>query len=82
MENINPDAVYYTDEQKDLLINHAAVVLPLSAANVFLQTELSPSKSCIFFPMSFETLFLFSLDVLSIYRINSLTEDVKVIVIF
>ena len=30
---------YYTDEQKDLPINHAAVTLPLSAANVFLHTE-------------------------------------------
>lgn len=31
--------LYYTDEQKDLPINHAAVTLPLSAANVFLHTE-------------------------------------------
>lgn len=31
--------IIYTDEQKDLPINHAAVTLPLSAANVFLHTE-------------------------------------------
>ena len=36
---ITAHIVKYTDEQKDLPINHAAVTLPLSAANVFLHTE-------------------------------------------
>ena len=36
---ITAHIVLYTDEQKDLPINHAAVTLPLSAANVFLHTE-------------------------------------------
>ena len=39
LEEHREEYVNYTDEQKDLPINHAAVTLPLSAANVFLHTE-------------------------------------------
>lgn len=63
-----PNEGIYTNEQKDLPNNYAALsrFCRIFAAKVFLHTGRRSSNNCTFCPMSLEILTLFSFDVLSI----------------